>query len=173
VNVATSKLDAAHWARVDRFIASTEPPVRFRLYPVRSKSKGGSRRFFRVYVWADQKTFHRYLREMRGQKDVEKNLIGCHLEHKCWYTKPDGSRGRRKPVCGELHFYRGMFGSETTTHEVTHATFSWMRRTGVDLSLHANHDGLIVHQNEESFAETNGFMMAQLAWQACRLKLWK
>lgn len=157
-------------ARHDRFFASTSPPIGFRIYPAKGKSR--SRLFFRAMVWPEQRTMHRFLRVLRHQRDIEKSMMACCLELNCYKTSADGSRRKRKNI-GELHFYSDQFDAELTTHEVTHAAFVWARRVGLDISVHSDHDGARVHPNEERFVESVGFMMSQLAWQAYRLKLWK
>lgn len=103
-------------------------------------------------------------------RPVDGGYEACHIPISRTDIYPDRRR-QKQAICGELHFYRAGFNAGMIGHELSHATFEWARRIKMDLVQSLDHEGF-VDPSEECFAWSLGYMTAQMAYHAYRLKLW-
>jgi hypothetical protein len=138
--------------------------VRFRVYPDLCHKRG---LYFLVIVWPDLASMRARLRELCPQSDFSDTRACSVPITRGWFDE----RGRRqtRPICGELHFARGQFASETIAHEAVHAMFAWARRRGIVVEDEA--PGSEIHPNEERFAHLLGMLVGQIVMHGYRLKI--
>lgn len=76
---------------------------------------------------------------------------------------PDDPRpNRRRPILGEIHFYRARLGSQIVSHEVTHAACAYFRRLGIPFDEIAEGGEGHACDDEERLAGIIGNMNRQI-----------
>lgn len=117
----------------------------FRVYP---ESK---RHYYEVFVWPSMTKMRDYLREYtKGWRTV----IACVL----WPS--DAKYRHRRGRLGEIHFNIRHLGTDTLTHEATHAALEWARMLKLD--VHNPVDPIAANKDEERLCEAIGMITHQI-----------
>jgi hypothetical protein len=141
-------------------------PVKIRAYP-----EGGSLHVT-CYVWPTKRAMRAHARRTHGPRGKFGAYCSTYRRVK---VRADGTI-RTSPQFGEVHFSIRQMGSETVTHEFTHAAWGWARRVG----WKPEPEGAMVGRfesgeddvNEERFCYALGAMVRQFIDRAYRLGLY-
>ena len=101
----------------------TKPLAKIRVYPEERSL------YVTCYVWPNKRAMRRETSRLNGGASMAGAGAAC-FTYRRERVGIDGSCSRLSPQFGEIHFSRTQLGSETITHELTHALLGWARRVG-------------------------------------------
>lgn len=141
-------------------------PVKIRVYPENRAL------FATVYVWPTKKAMRQHARRVWQARD----RFGAYCQtFRKVRVRADG-RTQTSPEFAEVHFAVSQLGSETVTHEFTHAAWGWARRVGWEPEAEGEMHpmaGRFEMANEERFCYALGAMVRQFIDRAYTLGLYE
>jgi len=145
-----------------------EKVITFKVYPEKQGRNFGW--YFVIKIYPDKETFNHAVNK-RGHENLEftRGLTTC---HQAFLVSENGTEERKQDI-GHIHLYRDCLGSETISHEATHAAIGWAREVEINPLDIFNMDGSgNVTDENERFCYAQGQITRQIVEKCYELNLY-